>query len=125
MGKAAFGLIVFFVASRAFAVELLEDVVEHKYGVDANATLSVQNVDGSIRVYAADAPEIRIQAIKKAYDRERLEAIVVEVKATQNGVAITTTFPPRKNAISDRSGTVDFIIVVPHTAHVTDLTLTN
>jgi hypothetical protein len=125
MSKTAFGLIALFVASRAFAVELLEEVVEQKYSVDANATLSVQNIDGSIRVYASEEPEIRIQAIKKAYDRERLESIVVDVKATQSGVAITTTFPPRKNAISDRSGTVDYIIVVPQTARVTNLNLTN
>ena len=108
----------------AFAVEPFEEIVEHEYSVDAVATLSVQNIDGSIRVYGADKPEIRIQAIKKAYDRERLEAIRVEVKATQNSVAVTTTFPPRKNALSDRSGTVDYIIVVPQTARVTDLSLT-
>jgi hypothetical protein len=109
----------------AFAVEPLEEVIEQKYSVDSNATLSVQNIDGSIRVYAADKPEIRIQAIKRAYDRQRLEAILVDVKATQNSVAITTTFPPRKNLLSDRSGTVDFIIVVPQTARITELNLTN
>src|SRR4051812_12272482 len=87
----------------AFAVEPLEEIVEQKYTVDADANLSVQNIDGSIRVYAADKPEIRIQAIKKAYDRERLAAILVDVKATPSSVAITTTFPPRKNALSDRS----------------------
>ena len=109
----------------AFAVEPLEEIVEQKYSVEADATLSVQNIDGSIRVYAADKPEIQIQAIKKAYDRERLDAILVDMKATQSSVAITTTFPPRKNALGDRSGTVDYIIVVPQTARVTDLSLIN
>ena len=109
----------------AFAVEPLEDIVEQKYDVDANATLSVKNIDGSIRVYAAEAPQILIQAIKKAYTRERLDGILVDVKATQGSVAITTSFPPRKNALSDRSGTVDYIIVVPQTARITDLSLTN
>ena len=33
-----------------FAVELLEELVEQKYDVDPDATLSVQNIDGSIRV---------------------------------------------------------------------------
>src|ERR1041384_4838414 len=125
MSKTALALVFSFVVSRAFAVEALEEVVEQKYSVDADVTLSVQNIDGSIRVYAADKPEIRIQAIKKAYDRERLEAIRVDVKATQNSVTITTTFPPRKNALSDRSGTVDYIIVVPQKVRVTDLSLTN
>jgi len=109
----------------AFAVEPLEEIVEQKYDVDANATLSVANTDGSIRVYAADAPEIRIQAIKKAYAQERLQGIVVDVKATRNSVAITTSFPPRKNALADRSGTVDYIVVVPQTVRITDLSLTN
>ena len=114
-----------FLRHTAFAVEPLEEIVEQKYDVDANATLSVANTDGSIRVYGAEAPQISIQAIKKAYTRERLQGILVDVKATQSSVAIATTFPPRKNALSDRSGTVDYIIVVPHTVRITDLSLTN
>ena len=125
MSKPALALVLLFAASPAFAVEALEEVVVQKYNVDSDATLSVQNIDGSIRIYAADKPEIRLQAIKKAYDRERLEAIRVDVKATQHNVAITTTFPPRKNALSDRSGTVDYIIVVPQSARVTEVNLTN
>src|SRR4051812_6458421 len=89
----------------ASAVELLEEIVEQKYDVAADATLSVQNIDGSIRVYAAEQAVITIQAIKKAYKKERLEGIVVDVKASPNSVAITTSLPPRANALSDRSGT--------------------
>src|SRR5690348_1958984 len=100
----------------AFAVEPLEESVEQRYDVDANVALSVENTDGSIRVYAAEQPEVRIQAIKKAYNAERLRGIVVDIKATPNRITITTTFPPRKNALSDRSGTVDYIIAVPPTA---------
>jgi hypothetical protein len=114
-----------FYGHTAFAVEPLEEIVEQKYDVDANATLSVANTDGSIRVYAADGPQISIQAIKKAYTRERLQGIVVDVKATRGSVAIATNFPPRKSALSDRSGTVDYIIVVPQTVRITDLSLTN
>ena len=108
-----------------FAVDLLEEIVEQKYEVDADATLSVQNTDGSIRVYAAEQPVISIQAIKKAYKQDRLQGIVVSVKADRGSVAVTTSFPPRANALSDRSGTVDYIIVVPQTAKVAQLELVN
>src|SRR2546421_2694026 len=118
-------IILLCLGSTASGVEVLEEIVEQKYDVDANATLSVANIDGSIRVYAAEAPQIVIQAIKKAYTRERLQGIVVDVKATRNSVAITTSFPPRKNALADRSGTVDYIIVAPKTVRITDLSLTN
>ena len=107
------------------AVELLEEIVEQKYDVDADATLSVQNTDGSIRVYAAEQAVISIQAIKKAYQPERLQGIVVAVKADRRSVAITTALPPRAGALSDRSGTVDYIIIVPQTAKVAQLELMN
>src|SRR6476620_10280004 len=83
-----------------FAVEPLEESVEQKYDADPDVALSVENIDGSIRVYAADKPEVRIQAIKKAYNAERLHGVVVDIKASRDRIAITTSFPPRKNALS-------------------------
>jgi Putative adhesin len=113
------------VGPRLFGVESLEESVVQKYDVDPDATLSVQNVDGSIRVYAAEQPVVLIQAIKKAYNAERLQGIIVDVKASRGSVAITTSFPPRANALGDRSGTVDYIIVVPQTMKVAQLDLMN
>jgi hypothetical protein len=116
---------LFFFGRNAVAVEPLEEIIDQKYNVDANATLSVANTDGSIRVYAAEGPAVTIRAFKKAYTEERLRGIVVDVKATRSSIAIATTFPPRKNTLSDRSGTVDYIIIVPPTVRITDLSLTN
>jgi DUF4097 and DUF4098 domain-containing protein YvlB len=49
------------------------------------------------------------------------------VKATRNSVAIETIFPPRETGFSlrDRSGTVDYIIIVPQTTKITQLELVN
>lgn len=109
----------------AFAVEPLEEIVDQKFEVDADVTLSVRNVDGSIRVYAAEQSVVTVQAIKKAYNAERLRGIFVDTKASPKSVAITTSFPPRKGALGDRSGTVDYIIVVPQTARIAQLELVN
>lgn len=114
-----------FFAQAAFAIEPLEEAVEQRYEVDGDVTVTVENTDGSIRVYGADEPVVRFLAIKKAYTPERLAGIVVDVKASRNRIAITTSFPPRKNALSDRSGTVDYIIVVPQTARLKELKLNN
>jgi len=109
----------------AAAVEVLEATLEQKYELDSDATLSISNTDGSIRIYAAETREVSIQAIKKAYTAERLKGIVVDVKATRKNIAVGTTFPPRKNALSDRSGTVDYIVIVPQTIKITQLDLVN
>jgi hypothetical protein len=114
-----------FLRQSALGVEPLEEIVEKKYDLDPDATLSVANTDGSIRVYGADVPAITIQAIKKAYTSGRLQGIIVDVKATRNSVSIATTFPRRENALSDRSGTVDYIIVVPQGIRITRLDLVN
>ena len=109
----------------ANAVEVLEETIEQKYELDPDATLSISNTDGSIQVYAAESSEIFIKATRKAYTAERLKGIVVDVQATRKTVAISTTFPPRKNALSDASGTVDYIVIVPQAIKITRLELEN
>ena len=109
----------------ATGVEVLEETLEQKYEVDPDATLSISNTDGSIRIYAAETREIFIKATKNAYTAERLKGIVVDVQATRKTVAISTTFPPRKNALGDRSGTVDYIVIVPQAIKITQLELLN
>lgn len=125
MNKLAVAISLLVCAQSALAVDVLEEIVEQKYVIEPNATLSIFNTDGSIRVYGHDAAEISIQAIKKAYTAERLKEIMVDVKASSTSVVINTTFPPRKNAVSDRSGTVDYILIVPQTITITQLDLVN
>jgi hypothetical protein len=114
-------------SQRAFGVEVLEEIIAQKYAIDPDATLSLHNTDGSIRIYAGDVRYISIEAIKRAYTLDRLKQIVVSVKATPKSVVIETIFPPKKSgfSLSDRSGTVEYNLVVPDTTKITDLDLAN
>ena len=105
---------------------IIEQLVQHNYEVDPTATLSISNEDGSIRIYGADITEVRLEAIKKAYSGQRLSKISVNVSATTNAISITTTYPPRKRwGLGDRSGTVDYTLVVPQTCKVANASLAN
>src|SRR2546430_9734213 len=104
----------------------LEEMIDHSYPVEPTATLSVTNRDGSIRVHGADseARSVRVEAIKKAYSIERLKAISVQVSAQRNSISIETVYPPDSGVgFSDRSGTVDYVIVVPQTIRIAKLEL--
>lgn len=102
----------------------LEDVVEQTYKVDPTVNLSLSNADGSIRIYGADVAEIKLQAIKKAYSAERLGKISVHVSVQPGAVSIETNYPPKKTwGLGDRSGTVDYILVVPQTCKISKLEL--
>ncbi len=106
--------------------QTLEEIVEQTYKVDATATLSLSNTDGSVRIYGTDTTEIILQAIKKTYSAERLSKISVNVSAQPGSVSIETNYPPKKTwGLGDRSGTVDYILVVPQTCKISRLDLVN
>lgn len=106
----------------------LEETIERSYPVESDATLSITNRDGSICVYGAgdDIRQVRVEAIKKAYKPERLKAISVNVTANRNSIAIETNYPSNSTpSFSDRSGTVDYVIVVPQSVRISKLQLAN
>jgi hypothetical protein len=105
---------------------ILEEIVEQSYSIDSNASISISNQDGSIQIYGAKTDKIKIEAIKKAYRSEALKAISVHVFAEPGAVSIETSRPPRPFwGFSDRSGTVDYVIVVPESASISRLELAN
>jgi hypothetical protein len=67
---------------------------------------------------------MQVHAVKKAYSRARLTQIGIDVSAKPGSVFITTKFPRKlKWGLFDRSGTVDYTIVVPATASIAGLDL--
>lgn len=107
---------------------ILEEISDRHYPVDSTSpTLSVSNRDGSISIYGAggNVREIRVETRKKAFTPERLKAISVRVNAQSNSISIETDLPENRSLFSDRSGTVDLVIVVPQAAKISKLELGN
>ncbi len=103
---------------------VLEEVVEQVYPIDPSANISIHNYDGAILVYGSDVNEVRVRSLKKAYSRERLNQIAIDVSTKPGAVSITAKAPPQpKWAFLDHSGTVDCTIVVPATASISALDL--
>ncbi|MEP6938096.1 MAG: hypothetical protein ABI871_08505 [Chthoniobacterales bacterium] len=104
---------------------LVEETTEEYYPVQPDATISVKNTDGSIRIYGADTDEVKVHATKKAYSAERVQKIAVNVSANPRALAIDTVFPPKakRRPTFDRSGTVDYSIIVPQTCNISRLEL--
>jgi hypothetical protein len=103
---------------------VLEVVVEQVYPIEPNIDLSIHNRDGAIRVYGSDVNELRVRSTKKAYSRERLNQIAIDVSTKPGAASVTVKFPPQPRwAFSDHSGTVDCTIVVPATASISALDL--
>ena len=103
---------------------VVEETFERLYTIEPNANITIQNSDGAILVYGSNTIEMRVHAVKKAYRRTRLTQIAIDVSTKPGSVSITTKFPPRpKWGLFDRSGTVDYTVVVPATANISGLDL--
>jgi len=127
VATAAIVFAAFLLASHAGAAAALEETFEQVQKVGANATLTLNNADGLVYIYGSDANEIRITAVKKAYSRERLDGIKINVAIDGDAVVIDTVFPPAPSGLSlrDRSGTVDYTILVPQSCTLSRIELAN
>ena len=114
-------------ASPLFAEEPLQQKFKQTYALEQTGTISVENIDGSIRIYCWNEPEVKLEAIKKAYSAERLSQIAIDVAATPKSLTVKTKFPPQPGwwSFRDRSGTVDYTIIVPQTVKITNMALAN
>ena len=102
----------------------LEEAFEQVYAIEPTANITVTNEDGAVFVYGSNINEMRVEAIKKAYTRERLKQIAVNVSVQEGSASIETSIPKKQRwDFSDRSGTVDYTIVVPTTANLSRLQL--
>jgi hypothetical protein len=104
----------------------VEQTVEQTYEIDPTGTLGFRNSAGSVRIYGSDDAHMKLKAVKKAWNTEQLNAIAVRVSVQTKSVSIETSFPAQKTWLfSDRSGTVDYVVIVPRTIKVSRLDLGN
>ena len=102
----------------------LEETFEQTYTIEPTANITVINGDGAVLVYGSNTNEMQVRAVKRAYSRERLKQIAINVSVQPGSISINTKFPPKpKWALFDRSGTVDYTVVVPATANIGGLEL--
>lgn len=103
---------------------VIQETFENLYPIEPGASLTIQNGDGAVLVYGSNVNEMQVHAVKKAYSQARLTQIGIDVSIKPGSVSIITKFPPKpKWSLFDRSGTVDYTIVVPATVTILGLEL--
>lgn len=103
---------------------VIEETFERLYTIEPSTDMTIHNGDGAVLVYGSNVNEMRVRAVKKAYRRARLTQIAINVSVKSGSISITTKFPPKPRwALFDRSGTVDYTIVVPAMTNISQLDL--
>ena len=106
--------------SSGFAGEVLEDTIERSVPLNFDGSFSIQGIDGSVEIYGAETHSVQISATRKAFSPVQINAIRIEISGDAQAVNVKTIAPPTPHwAITDHSGTVNYLIKLPQRAHIT------
>lgn len=115
-----------------FAQDKVQEEFHQTYQLEAQGRVQLENINGSVRVTGWDRPEVKVDAVKWAYTRERLDEAQIIVEPGANNIRIYTKYPERnQNFTSDPQGrlnnpaTVEYTIFVPRTARIDGIELIN
>ncbi len=111
--------------------EVREDF-QQTYPLSANGWLSLENLNGGVRIAVWDRDEVQVNAVKRAYRRERLNEAKIEVNATAEAIRIKTTYPDWNQTFTDEQkgrynnpAVVDYTLTVPRKVRLESVDLVN
>ncbi|HEY8223867.1 MAG TPA: DUF4097 family beta strand repeat-containing protein [Pyrinomonadaceae bacterium] len=101
------------------------------YPLSATGRVSLENINGGVQIKVWDRPALQLDAIKRAYKRERLAEATIEVNATEDIIRIKTEYPQQDQNFYgderryDNPAIVDYTLTVPRKAILESIELIN
>jgi DUF4097 and DUF4098 domain-containing protein YvlB len=103
----------------------------HKvYPFSAQGRIQVENLNGPVHISGWDRDEVKVDAVKSAWTKERLDEARIEIRAEQNELSIRTEYPEHDHTFNsdDEHGnpaSVEYTITVPRQARLDEIKLVN
>ncbi|MGI8918253.1 MAG: DUF4097 family beta strand repeat-containing protein [Pyrinomonadaceae bacterium] len=102
------------------------------YPFSATGRVSVENLNGEVRIAVWDRNDVQVDAVKRAYKQERIDEAKIEVNAGAEALRIRTEYPDWKQSFTDdergrynNPALVDYSITVPRKARLESIDLVN
>jgi DUF4097 and DUF4098 domain-containing protein YvlB len=102
----------------------------HKvYPLSAQGRVEISNINGAVHISGWDRNEVKVDAVKSAWTKERLDEARIEVEADQNEISIRTEYPHHDHNFSfgehNNPASVEYTITVPRQAQLDKINLVN
>src|SRR5215217_3228527 len=111
--------------------EELREEFHQTYPLSPTGRISLENINGGVQVKIWDRAAVQVDAIKKAYRRDRLNEAKIEVNSTEENIRIKTEYPQGNlNFRSDdrryeSPATVEYSLTVPRKAVLESIEMVN
>ncbi|HZT59176.1 MAG TPA: hypothetical protein VFA21_11160, partial [Pyrinomonadaceae bacterium] len=108
--------------------ELTEEF-HQTYPLTGEGRVSLQNINGGVRVSAWDRNEVKVDAVKHAYTQERLQEAKIKVDSGAAYLRIETEYPEYNwsddGTRHENPASVEYTLTVPRNARLEDVELIN
>ena len=111
--------------------EEVREEFHQTYPISATGRVSVENINGSVQIKVWDRAAVQLDAVKRAYRKERLVDAKIEVNSTEENIRIRTEYPNENQNFRgderryDNPAIVDYTLTVPRKAALDSVELVN
>ena len=98
------------------------------YQISADGRIELDNINGPVHITSWDRNEVKLDAVKRAWTKERLDQARIEINASANSLSIRTQYPGHDNTWNGRHddpASVEYTLVVPRRARLDEIKLVN
>src|SRR5688500_14431751 len=87
----------------------LREEFHQTYPLSANGRIMLENINGGVQIKVWDRAAVQVDAVKKAYRRERLAEARIEVNSTEESISVKTEYPHENQTFRSGEGRYDKI----------------
>jgi DUF4097 and DUF4098 domain-containing protein YvlB len=99
------------------------------YALAAGGRVALDNINGSVHITGWDRNEVKVDAVKYARSKQRLEEAKIVIDASKDYISIRTEYPNHNLTFSeddwDNPASVEYTLSVPRTAGLDQIKLIN
>ena len=114
---------------KANGAELTQEF-HQTYRLASGGRVSLENINGGVRISTWDRNEVKVDAVKHARSQQRLDEAKIQVDAGDNYVSIRTEYPDhnqtfRRDDDWDNPASVEYTLTMPADANLDSIQLVN
>ena len=107
----------------------LSEEFHQTYPISAEGRIELDNINGGVHISSWDRNEVKIDAVKYADTKERLDEAKIEIDAGKDYVSIQTKYPDHGHnwnwGSHNNPASVEYTLTVPRTARLDEIKLIN
>jgi hypothetical protein len=99
------------------------------YQLSAEGRVELENINGPVHISSWDRNEVKVDAVKRAWSKERLDEAKIDINSRPDSLSIRTEYPGHDNPFwsnrHDNPASVEYTLVVPRRARLDEIKLVN